>query len=332
MKKTITMFLVGTLLLPSLTFAQPLDGTVANTEPSPMQATLYSEGGERPAGQPVQKEVKRPIKASTTRAQVEQKREEIKTIRGDVKASSTNRGDMRASSTNRGDMRASSTNRNVGFCSQIDKALVYLDTKAINFGEKKEDAVNNRTEKREDHRSEVDTRRADNEVKRNNQLEELSKRATTDAQKAALEAFRTSMNTALTERKKTVDAILLAHRTDIDKVVAARKTGAGEALVTLKADIEAVKTQAKSDCTNNIAGDTVRTNLKNAIQKAQEKFRETMKSLEKVKDVSEASRETRKQELQKAEDTFKKSVEDARNNLKAALKASRPVATSTTTQ
>jgi len=310
MKKTITMFLVGTLLVPTLTFAQSSDGTVTNTEPTPMQATLYSEGGGS-TGEQAPREMRRPLMASTTRTQVQQKRVDIKTTRDDMK------------------MRASSTNQGLGFCSQIDKVLVSVDARGSTSGVKRTEALDNRSEKREDKRSDIDIRRAENEVKRNNQFEELAKRVTTDAQKAALEAFRTSMTAALAERKKTVDAILLAHTTEVDTVMAARKAGADKALVTLKADIETAKTQAKSDCANNVAGDTVRTNLKNAIQQAQEKFRDTLKSLEKVKDVSQASREARKQELQKAEDTFKKSVELAKNNLKTALKASRPAATST---
>jgi hypothetical protein len=242
---------------------------------------------------------------------------------------------MRASTTREQlrEPRIASSTKQLGFCTQIEKALITINNKGMMGAEKRTEAMNNQADKREDRRTDVDMRRTENQAKRKSQIEELTKRATTEEQKLAVAKFSTALTEALSVKNKAIDTLLATHRAEVDKAVASRKAEVDKALATLTSSIEAAKTQAKNDCANNVDGNVIRTNLKNSIQKAQESFKSSVTSIEKVKDVSEASRNLKKAELKKIEETFRKSVESARNDLKTAFRTPKTtVATSSTTQ
>ena len=242
---------------------------------------------------------------------------------------------MRASTTREQlrEPRIASSTKQLGFCTQIEKALITINNKGMMGAEKRTEAMNNQADKREDRRTDVDMRRTENQAKRKSQIEEITKRATTEEQKLAVAKFSTALTEALSVKNKAIDTLLATHRAEVDKAVASRKAEVDKALATLTSSIEAAKTQAKNDCANNVDGNVIRTNLKNSIQKAQESFKSSVTSIEKVKDVSEASRNLKKAELKKIEETFRKSVESARNDLKTAFRTPKTtVATSSTTQ
>ncbi len=222
---------------------------------------------------------------------------------------------------------ASST-KEMGFCAQIDKALVSISTKGLNPAEKRAENIVKRDEKLEDVRTQVDTRREENNVKRKGQLEELSKRATTEEQKKAVTNFTMVIDKALVDKKTATDAVIAAHRKNVDQVIATRRAAADKALTTLKTNIELAKTKAKSDCAANIGGDTVRKNLKDALQIAQETFRTTVSALQ--KDILPVKNGEKKAELRAIEEAYKKSVDQARKDLKAALKPMPKTSTETT--
>lgn len=223
------------------------------------------------------------------------------------------------------------TSTKQSFCSQIDKVLITLDNRGSSTTEKRTEILKKQADNRNEHRGQVDARREENEAKRKSQIAELTKRATTNEQKLAITKFSTALEEALTIRNKAVDALLVKHRAEIDNVVASRKAEIDKAHATLTASLEEAKTQAGTECANSVEGSTVRNNLKMSIQKAQETFRATVSSVEKVKDVGETRKAEKKEELKKIEGTFKKSIETARDELKMALKASRPTESSTTT-
>lgn len=242
---------------------------------------------------------------------------------------------MRASTTREQlrEPRLASSTKQLGFCTQIEKALITINNKGMMGAEKRTEAMNNQADKRADRRTDVDMRRTENEAKRKSQIEELTKRATTEEQKLAVAKFSSALIEALSVKNKAIDTLLATHRAEVDKAVASRKAEVDKALATLTSAIETAKTQAKNDCANNVDGNVIRTNLKNSIQKAQENFKSSVTSIEKVKDISEASRNLKKAELKKIEETFRKSVESARNDLKTAFRAPKTtVATSSTTQ
>lgn len=297
MKKLLSTMLLSSLFIPTLIFAET-DGEVSQETEKP-RPVLYM----RSTSSPVQK--------------IQDRREERPEPKNALRQNATTTRLKNASST-----------RELGFCAQIDKLLVNIGNGAQTSGEKRVENIEKREDKREVKRTEIDTRRDENETKRKSQLEELTKRAKTDEQRTAITAFTTAIDKALEIKKAAIDAVLLAHRNEVDALIATRKTAADKALTTLTSDINNAKTKAKTDCTNSVAGETVRTNLKDSIQKAQLTYRITMRSL--PKEIPEAKIDTKKEELKTIEETFKKSVEQARNDLKAAFKVPASTATSTT--
>lgn len=298
MKKLFSTAIITSLFIPSLLLAQTNEQGVSPNQMMravPVRGTLLREGVDN---------LRKPLQASTTRGMMERQPR---------------------------DGRASTTPQN-GFCSQIDKALIMINERGGTAAAKRADGQAARENKRTETRSEVDTHRSENNAKKDAQLAELNKRATTEEQKNAIATFTKSLTDALTIRNKAVDALLLAHRNDVDAAVASRKEAMDKALATLSSDIEKAKTQAKTDCANNLQGDVVRNTLKTSIMKAQETFKTTVGTIEKVRDVSEASRTAKKDELAKIEATFKKSIDAARNNLKETMKQSRQLQASTSPQ
>ncbi len=295
MKKIFSTLLITSLLVP--TFASAVEGEAraqvdVNVKPRPI---MYLND------------------ATSTRRPVEEKKEVRQELR--VGATSTR-------------LRTASTTKELGFCAQMDKLLVNIGNGTVTSGENKIENGEKRDDKREEKRSTVDERRDDNAAKRKEQLEELTKRATTDAQKTAIIAFTATIDNAISVRKIAIDKVLLAHRTDVDAQIAQRKVLAEKALSTLKSDIEKAKTKATTDCANSVSGDTVRINLKDSIQKAQLTYRITMRSLQ--NEVPTSKIEARKAELKKIEVDFKKSVEQAKKDLKASFKVQASVTATTT--
>jgi hypothetical protein len=217
---------------------------------------------------------------------------------------------------------ASSTKPLTGFCSQIDNALVAIDGKVIGITKKevkKDEITIKKIEKRDEIHTQISAIRERNDSKLKEQLTELTKRATTDKEREAFSAFITSVTQAFAVKDKAIDTLLTTYQTEIDSASITRKTATDKALATLLHDIEAAKVKAKNDCANGVSGETVRTTLKESIKKADDAYRKTISSLPKVKDLPLQSSNTRKEELKKIEATFKKSVKQARKDLKAIL-------------
>lgn len=302
-KKTVAPILLAGLLAPALLFAES-------------ETSVMTDGGPSKTAMPP-----RPLKEmrGDMRKDIQETRTEMKDTM------QAKRGEMREN--------ASSTRQDM-FCSELDKVLSGLDTRGIKLEDNRMQMQQNGAERRDEHRSDVDTRRDENLTKRNEQLAELGTRAKTDAQKQAIAAFVATMDAALKTRDAAVDAILATHRAAVDAAVASRKTAVDAAIATLKTEVEAAKTKAKADCGTGVAPQTIRTTLRAAVLAAQEKFKTTVQGIEKVKDVSSTERDARKAELDAVYATFKTTAEKAGSDLKAALKAARttPTPAPTTTQ
>jgi hypothetical protein len=164
-----------------------------------------------------------------------------------------------------------STTKVTGFCAKIDKAVISIETKGSAIETKRIENENKTSHKLDKIPREVETRRNENEIKRKVQLDELSKRATTDIQKTAVEIFITVFNKALADKNAAIDTVLVSHRQAVDLAMSTRNAVINKAVATLKNDVTLAKSQAKTDCDKGVPGDTVRTNLKNAIVDSEKK-------------------------------------------------------------
>ena len=231
------------------------------------------------------------------------------------------------------ELRASGTSspNGIGFCSQIDKIIISIDSKEVSLKNKKDVQENKVMEKKAELRSLVDAKRLENETKRKEGLAELAKRATTTQQQTAIATFTEALTKALGEKNTSIDELLSSHRKEIDLMISLRKELADAAFLTLTKDIEQAKSQAKDDCARGVDGKTVRMTLKDSIKKARDDFSRTVQSSPKLREVSSESIKKKKEDVKKIEGNFKQKTETIKNTLKAALKKSTQQ-TATTTQ
>jgi hypothetical protein len=169
---------------------------------------------------------------------------------------------------------------------------------------------------RDEKRLEVRTKAETNRETRFGQLEA---RATTDEQKAAVATFRNTLASLTETRRQAVDSAISTYRGSVDGSIATRKTTSETARTTLRSAIDSVLSQAKTDCTNGVEIQAVRTNTNNGIKTARQQFAEAVKSLEKTKDnVTEASK-IRREAMNKIQAEFKAGYDKAVAELKTAF-------------
>ncbi len=220
-------------------------------------------------------------------------------------------------------MNATST-RQGAFCQDLEKTFLYIDTKVTHSEDKKTMTASTTVEKHEVLNTEIAEKHHENETNKNAQIAELKRRATTDAQKQAVATFITTMDEALKTRDAAIDQVLIRHRSEVDKATTARRMETAQALAIRKADIEVAKNKAKTDCTGpsdaTLSPEAIRIALRTSIEKAQGTFVATIKNIDKVKDVTEDSRNAKKAELKKIEETYVASMKKAKEDLKLAFK------------
>jgi hypothetical protein len=211
------------------------------------------------------------------------------------------------------------------FCSRITAFGAQIETrlndrqtalKIKRDGEKKR-LIDHRAayqEKKKEVRTEAAT-------KRNEALKKLEATVETEEQKNALIAFKAAMETAMTARKASVDAAQKAFQEGLDKVVADRKASSDAIVASFRAAVKAAFAAAKADCAAKTDPETVKENLKAALEAARQKFQTDRNALAKQGDAVKVLVETRQAAFQKAHDDFKAAAEKARDELKTAFGA-----------
>lgn len=216
-------------------------------------------------------------------------------------------------------------NRLVDVIGKVDERIGQKEgTLATRRGDRLKDIANrraNRDKQLVDIRTKADLARAA-------QYKKLEEKVTTDAQKAAVKTFESTINAGIAIRWAAVDAAIKTYRDGVDSLLAVRKTQVDGAIATFKSSVDAAITRAKSDCASGVDGKTVKANLQASIKAARDKLKGDILAADKVKTQAEALTATRKTAIQKAMDDFKALAEKAKTDLKTAFgKNSSPTAT-----
>lgn len=149
--------------------------------------------------------------------------------------------------------------------------------------------------------------------------EKLLERAKTDAQKTAVNEFKTTMNAALVARRTTVDAANRAFQEGLKTAWASRKTAIENARKEFAASVDAAKKQAAADCSNGLSAGTIAEKYRAALKAAREKLVSDSKASPKIADALDQLKETRRAAIEKAFGTFKLALESAIKKLKTAF-------------
>lgn len=153
--------------------------------------------------------------------------------------------------------------------------------------------------------------------KQNLAYTKLLSQAKTDAEKTAVNQFIAGAKKAFTARQAAITTAQNTYRTAFDQRISARKAKLEAALATEKTSIDRAVSIAKSDCARGVSSTTVKATYKNAITKAHDTFKLSVKGLGSVGTAVATLTQNRKTAITAAENTFKKEMD----TLKATLKA-----------
>lgn len=199
-----------------------------------------------------------------------------------------------------------------------------LDAAGAKLDARRDERLTKLKELRADRQSEFLERRANWSAAWDRLIAKLQQQAKNDAQKAAIAAFKTSMEAAFKTRQAAIDAADLAFRTALDKDVTDKKTAVAAAVTAFKTSVQVALDKAKTDCAAGKDAATVRTNLKAALEAARAKLQADIKAIHLIDGKAADLAKTRQAAIEKANADFKIAAEKARADLKAALKAAAP--------
>jgi hypothetical protein len=209
------------------------------------------------------------------------------------------------------------------FCAQVEKLRMDVDKKVT-------ERMGTVTTRRAERTVSLETRRDDRDMRlrdhrdtrRDNLAEHFTKleaRATTDAERAAVAAFRTAMEAARGERRAAIDAAIAAFRTGTDNVLAERRTAVDTAAKRFEDTTRAAMERARTSCASATAdGSAVRTALRADLKNVKDRLRTDRDGLDK-KDALKPLIAARKTAIDKAITDFKAAMEKAKTDLKAAF-------------
>ncbi len=209
------------------------------------------------------------------------------------------------------------------FCERIDEIISRVDQQVTNritsLEVQRQRGINKLTERRNTRNE----RALENQVKRDrNRTEHYAKletRATTDAQRAAVAAFRATTELAITARKTALDSATQSFRQSLNQEITARQTAVDAAVNTFQSSRITAINQAKSGCAAGVDAKTVRETFHTNIRVAQAQFNNERQEIEKRKDLIEPIRVIQRQAIEKAIADFKTTMEKARTDLQAAF-------------
>ena len=158
------------------------------------------------------------------------------------------------------------------------------------------------------------------EEKRGVLFSKLEEKAGTDEQKAAILAFKTAVQNAVSQRQAAVDVAMNTFHIGANTSIDENRAKIDELVTVYKNAISVATEKAKNACAQESADakairDTFRADMKTAT----DKFREDRGAIEKVKASFDSVSLARREAVKKANDEFKEKLEKARADLKAVF-------------
>lgn len=215
----------------------------------------------------------------------------------------------------------STERKNNLICDNLGKWVVKIDQTLTEREMKIDEKQAERLEKLDEKRNNRDTKLEQHREKWEEKWEEhfgmLEEKASTSEQKQALVDFKETAKEALASRQAVVDKAISQFRIGLDKLIAGRKTAIETAKTVYINAYNAAIQKAKNSCTQGVDANTIKEILKADLKASKDKFNGDKRAIEKT-DVKKLV-EVRQQAFKEALEYFKKAMEEARADLKAAF-------------
>ncbi len=216
-----------------------------------------------------------------------------------------------------------SAERQAKFCENF---TTHLEEMQSRLTEKKKivmDNEDNRAERLDGSRDTRDTNVIDTRQKQDEQrnawYSKLEAAADTDAKQAALASFRTTVEASVEARRLAVDNAIETFRVAVDGAVSAKGTARAETATAFTTAVTAALDQAKADCAAGKDAKTVRSSFQAALKEAREVIQSDRNEVQKLGDQIRGFADTKRVAIQTATDTFHKTLDKARADLKTAF-------------
>ena len=178
--------------------------------------------------------------------------------------------EMREEKEGRKENKGPQTNKN--FCATIDtvgaKILAEVNKKDLNLKSKKSDRLLKVEDNRKERDLKLSNERGIRSTKNDSRYTSLTNKATTDAQKAAVAAFKTASDAAIAKRQSAVDTAIAAYRTAADALIASKQGGLDTSIATFQTSINSAIATAKASCTAGSDSATTKQTFQASIKTA----------------------------------------------------------------
>lgn len=207
------------------------------------------------------------------------------------------------------------------FCENIDAITAKISTdlteKGGKFDGKHADRLAKISERRT-HRDETRvSNRAERDTKHDTRIDALMAKADTDAERAAVNAFEATLDTAVATRRSAIDVAVKTFRDGVDNLVSGKFAGLDSAVVAFKSSVDQAIATAKSDCAAGKDPKTTRMTFMASIKSARDAFKSARP--EAIKTEIKALADARKASIDTAVNTFKSTMQNAMETLKTAF-------------
>lgn len=208
--------------------------------------------------------------------------------------------------------------RGVDFCQNIDAIATRITTDMTARDTKFDGRQSDRLAKISERRINRDETRVENrgnrDEKHDTRIDALMAKADTDAERAAVNTFEATLNSAVTTRRNAVDAAVKTFRAGVDNLVNGKFGTLDSAVAAFRSAVDSAIAQAKADCAVDkdpkpefmASMKTARDNFKNARPEA-------------IKAELKVLVDARKASIDSAITTFKSTMQTAMETLKTAF-------------
>src|SRR3989344_2152650 len=213
--------------------------------------------------------------------------------------------------------------RQKAFCTRFienaSQISARLDERSGKIDERQDNRLKRLEEKRTKRDQLLEGKRDGGDERRVQMYAKLLEKADTDAEKAAVEKFKTTVEAAIKTRRTAVDAAITSFRTSVENTVSGRQSGIDSVKKKFTSATNAALAEAKASCEKGTDAKTVREEFLSDMQAAREALQSDRQASDKVVGQVKALAKTRQTSLEKAFTDFRTTLEAAQKELKAAF-------------
>lgn len=210
------------------------------------------------------------------------------------------------------------------FCTKLPQLTIRLknglEEQLTKLNKEQKNFVNNIKEDRKEQDTKLAQKRADVAHSREQQYAALRARAKTNAQKQAVETYITTWKNAVNTRNGAIDAAIAAFRTSQDQAITTRHQAVKITATKLKTDVVAALDKAKTECIAKKDPDTVKLEFKLALKNAKNAFKTALAAIPKLRPQFAQFSQTLSQAIKTARQNFRTTMKQAEAILDAAFK------------